>query len=619
MSKRSLESDSGGFKVPSLPRGVKAAHRATESDMATDNNNNNNEEQESSGEDDNVTVLAAGQVKRQLAALERAFLVNAEQRVEFSTEPSRFLESEIALDDAVKQLELLATQPQLYSLLVAANTAESLTALLAHDNSDVANDVVHVLVELTDPAVVLEAEAETRPFVAALLQHDLLPMLVSHLSRLLEIADVALDAELSAMYDAFGIVENLVELEPELVCRRLVERGQFVPLLLKQLSAGGSVVAVAAAAAAAKSSGAERTRLYAAELLSIVLQQAPLDALASCVTRETVEALLTALALFRREPKHYSGAEEPELAANLFNALCSLLLRGGAAARRLLHAAEGLELLLILARSIPADKAAGDKFKRSDDVRLAAVRALEYAIMGSRDACVRFVDLQGLGTLAKYVVGSDGTKPKQRHALTLRATMTLAALLRQLAQIDDNEDVAAAAADDKAQKAQERDNALERVLTKLLEPDKLGAVVALHASLHAAVSLADRDVALAMRVKELNGEPITAENEEEWYSTRLDAGLFELQQTDLVLALVATRFKPVVVAALRGAQIDPTLVAEIVSQYAQQAADDLRAEAGVADADDDTDDAAAARALEDRLVQIAAVLVDDEEEQEERA
>lgn len=413
---------------------------------------------------------------------------------------------------------------------------------------------------------------------------------MAHISRLLSVTQVGADHDTSAVFDALGIVENLIEVEPTPVCEALASQGEFVPLLLRQL--GGS-----AAALTAGDSSADRTRMYAAELLSIVLQQAPGDALAKCITADTVDALLTALAQFRREPAHYAGPEGPELAANLFNALCSVLLRGGARARRFVSAADGLQLLLILARPISSEKG-GDKFKRSDDVRIAAVRALEYALMGSLDACTAFVELQGLGTLAKYIVGSDKTKPKQRHALAVRATMLLAALLRQLVGLEENDTEDSTGATLPAEKQQERENALTRVLTKLLEPDKLGALVAMHVALYGAVAAADREVALAMRVKELNNEEITEELEEEWYSLRLDAGLFELQQTDLVLALVASRHAAVVIAALQAAHIDPTLLVEILTQFAESAADD--------DGDDDDDEKAKSR--RDRIAQIAASL-----------
>jgi beta-catenin-like protein 1 len=325
---------SGGFKVPSLP---------TEASKRANVERASEPEHEQELERGSDSALEPGDVKRLLTQLERAFLRNAEQRATHGDQPRLFLESELALHDAIDALEVVASHPRLFGLLVVANTAESLTALLAHENSDIANDTVRLLAELTDADVVLEAEADTRPFVEALLQRDLLALLVAHLARLLAVADVAQESEVSAVFDAFGILENLIEVAPDFVCRSLVERAEFVPLLLKQLAGHASALTGA-------QSSATRTRLYAAELLSIVLQQAPVDALIGCVTPETVDALLTALAMFRKEPKRYDGSEGPELAANLFNALCSLLLRGGAVARRLVRAADGLQLLLILAR-----------------------------------------------------------------------------------------------------------------------------------------------------------------------------------------------------------------------------------------------------------------------------
>ena len=47
-------------------------------------------------------------------------------------------------------------------------------------------------------------------------------------------------------------------------------------------------------------------------------------------------------------------------------------------------------------------------------------------------------------------------------------------------------------------------------------------------------SEADKEIAVAMRVRELKNEPITDSDEEEWYGKRLDAGLFELQQVRCV-------------------------------------------------------------------------------------
>jgi hypothetical protein len=86
--------DEGGeFKVPSLVNtagGAKKRSSATTGDLLSDAE---------------ARKAASGEVKRLLAQLERAFLDNSEQRLAFADDASRFLPSELALDDAVKQCE----------------------------------------------------------------------------------------------------------------------------------------------------------------------------------------------------------------------------------------------------------------------------------------------------------------------------------------------------------------------------------------------------------------------------------------------------------------------------------------------------------------------------------
>ena len=69
--------------------------------------------------------------------------------------PSRFIDSESDLDSALHALtSLLPQNPKLfYPELVKQSTVRLLSELLSHENSDIALDVVQVLVELTDEDV----------------------------------------------------------------------------------------------------------------------------------------------------------------------------------------------------------------------------------------------------------------------------------------------------------------------------------------------------------------------------------------------------------------------------------------------------------------------------------
>lgn len=75
---------------------------------------------------------------------------NIEQRAKYSNQPSKFLESEIELDEAVRSLTVVATSPELYPELVHAGAAAILISLLNHENGDIVADTIDTLSELTD-------------------------------------------------------------------------------------------------------------------------------------------------------------------------------------------------------------------------------------------------------------------------------------------------------------------------------------------------------------------------------------------------------------------------------------------------------------------------------------
>jgi beta-catenin-like protein 1 len=100
-----------------------------------------------------VPLLDEAGVKRMLVAFEKKLSKNAQMRVDFAGTPEKYMDSEIELDDEIKRLEVIATVPHLYPVLLKANTTESLIGLLAHDNSDIALEVIHLIKEMTDPEV----------------------------------------------------------------------------------------------------------------------------------------------------------------------------------------------------------------------------------------------------------------------------------------------------------------------------------------------------------------------------------------------------------------------------------------------------------------------------------
>lgn len=55
------------------------------------------------------------------------------------------MESEFELNDAVEELHVVATVPELYPVLVELGTVKSLLSLLSHDNTDIAIATVDLI------------------------------------------------------------------------------------------------------------------------------------------------------------------------------------------------------------------------------------------------------------------------------------------------------------------------------------------------------------------------------------------------------------------------------------------------------------------------------------------
>ncbi len=71
---------------------------------------------------------------------------------------SRFVESEVDLDEEIKKLHVLATAPELYPELVKHDSIVSLLQLLGHENSDISVSVCSLLHELTEIDTLAETD-----------------------------------------------------------------------------------------------------------------------------------------------------------------------------------------------------------------------------------------------------------------------------------------------------------------------------------------------------------------------------------------------------------------------------------------------------------------------------
>ena len=148
----------------------------------------------------------------------------------------------------------------------------TLLGLLSHDNTDVAVAAVEVLQELTDVDTLQESEEGAEALLGSLLDNQVCSLMVTNMERL----DETVKEEAEGVHNTLAIVENLVELKPE-ICKDVAEVRQtltttsrrpspltvqagFMNWLVKKLKVKVPF---------------DENKLYASEILSILLQNEP--------------------------------------------------------------------------------------------------------------------------------------------------------------------------------------------------------------------------------------------------------------------------------------------------------------------------------------------------------
>ncbi|EON67217.1 hypothetical protein W97_06470 [Coniosporium apollinis CBS 100218] len=407
---------------------------------------------------------------------EKRISKNAELRAKYEDDPQKFMGSEADLDADVKALSILSEHPELYEEFARLGSVDSLVSLLSHENTDIAIDVIEIISELTDEDVNAE-QAQWDGLVDALLKADLLSLLLSNLSRF----DESNDADRSGVYHSLAVLENLAS--QSTTSTKVGQEPKLLEWLLGR--------------AKAKEQPVSQNKQYAAEILAILLQSSPANR-----TRLTsaelngVDTLLQLLAPYRkRDPP--KDSDEEEFVENIFDALTCLVDEDTGAGKAAFVEAEGVELALIMLREGKMSKTR-------------ALRLLDHAYSGRFGAavCEKLVEAAGLKTVFGMFM------KKQDAAATEHLLGIFASLLRSLPG---------------------GSPARIRTLAKFVEKDyeKLAKAVQLRRDYSTKVRAVDQQtkeerVSLSQEEQE--------DRADEWFSRRLDAGLFCLQTIDVILA-----------------------------------------------------------------------------------
>lgn len=424
-------------------------------------------------------VLDEAALKRMILLFEKRALKNQEMRIKFPDQPDKFMESELELHEVIQEMHAIATVPDLYPVLVELNAIPSILELLSHENTDVSVGVVDLIQELTDVDILHESAEGADELIEALLNNQLTSLLLHNLQRL----DESVKEEADGVHNTLGIIENILEVRNEIVVQ--VGKEGFVNWILRRLKA---------------KTGTEANRLYASEVLSILLQnsnenQTLLGSLGG------VDILLQQLSQYKRHDP--TTPEECEVMENLFNCLCSSLMLSSN--KDLFLKGEGLQLMNLMLRE--------KKMSRNGSLKV-----LNHALSGpdGKDNCNKFVDILGLRSIFPLFMKTP--KRNRRKLLTTEeheehVVSIIASMLHNC-----------------------RGNQRTRLLSKFCENDheKVDRLLELHFKYMDKVDKIDKQVEMMGNIEE----------EDEIYVKRLSGGLFTLQLIDYVMLEVCASSPP---------------------------------------------------------------------------
>ncbi len=286
-----------------------------------------------------VQKLDEQQLRTLVTRLNKAIDKNVQLRTKYPDEPEKFETSELDLDEAIRALLPVATEPQLYPSFVASGALSPLLGLLTHENVDIGTEVLGLLSELLESDVLNESEENDEKSVEAawrIVDEIFECKGFVSMIKFIEKLDEDVDTQAQSVYDVLALIESLVESRLE-VAKRLVQQCPLIEYLLKRIAKPPAESAVTF----------PTNRLYASEILSLLLAAAPAEGQAKLAARGGMKVLVDLIAPYRKAPP--TSAHEEEYLSNLFGAVSAGLL-GSSELQKAFTDAGGLELMVMILR-----------------------------------------------------------------------------------------------------------------------------------------------------------------------------------------------------------------------------------------------------------------------------
>lgn len=270
-------------------------------------------------------------LNRLLSDLEKAVALNVEQRARYSDEPLKFMDSEHQLHESIKVLSALSDS-NLFEKLSDSSLFPTLVELIVHDNEMIGKETLVVLDDFFDEDNFEGMYDELEYFSQALLNNDILTLLLQFLGKFVENPDSD-DAK-----PAYQLLSSMIAFET--VSRKILSNRDLIQHLFSR-------IADQTVTPPSKSS----SKVYSVELVFALLQDNT-DMITSVVQNTSIEGkdctdvLLTEAARYRTVSPAERASEEGEYAKNVFNIL--VLLARNISGKDLFVQNEGVELMVIL-------------------------------------------------------------------------------------------------------------------------------------------------------------------------------------------------------------------------------------------------------------------------------
>ncbi|KAL5102991.1 Beta-catenin-like protein 1 [Taenia crassiceps] len=487
-------------------------------------------------------------VRKMCTLLEKRILANQEARTKFPDQPTKFMDSEVELQETLESMQILAANPNLYGVLAAqTRPLHLLIGLLSHDNTDISVNVIDLLHSLLEPTGLKDSDSDAvGPLLEFFFSNQLVQLLTQNLSRL----DESVRDEAEGVHTTLGIIESLLDIRPDMAMA-IAQQGIYSWLLRR-----------------IQRRQFDKNKLYVSEVLAILLQ---LDDANKTRLGEMdgIDVLLQQLAAYKR---HDPGSrEEAEMMYNLFDCLCSTLMLASNKDKFL--KGEGVQLMNLMLRE---RHAARDCALKVLDYAMSVVAPGESGgsgafLLSEGEAaaaanCNKFVEVLGLRTIFPLFMHSPQAKGAKLAAAIREKSLPgptsaemeehiisiVAALLRQCTGAY-----------------------LQRVLAKFTENEheKVDRLVELHFQYYEQVTKANAKIETFRERLSKRPDVSKEEVDEVVALKRMDSGLLSLQLIDVSLLFIAVNGAPSIFPCIqrflkmRGASTS-TLV-ETVRDYAE--------------------------------------------------